>query len=44
LREAAKRRIDPAEGMYREMEIFYKKTKRTEGKREIIEVQEGTGD
>jgi hypothetical protein len=32
LREAAKRRIDPAERMYKEMEVFFKKINKTEGK------------
>jgi hypothetical protein len=32
LREAAKRGIDPAEHMYKEMEVFFKRINKTEGK------------
>jgi hypothetical protein len=31
LREAAKRRVDPAEGLYKEMEVFFKKHRKSSG-------------
>jgi hypothetical protein len=38
LREAAKRGIDPAETLYKEMEVFYKKTGRAEDKPTVKKV------